>query len=113
MYFSSYWLYIFHNYRSGYDEKKVLIPENDDDFIAFVPQIVECFNEDNPKKCLDKLYSLNSTWGTRTAKQLENKLKNESECVDHWFALTRLSKELTIDEIREKELEIMADLGVK
>ena len=68
MYFSSYWLYIFHYYRSGYDEKKVLIPENDDDFIAFVPQIVECFNEDNPKKCLDKLYSLNSTWGANAMK---------------------------------------------
>lgn len=106
-------MFIFLFFRPNYDESKPSVPEDDDDFLAYVPQIVQCLDNDDPKKCLENLYSLKSSWGDRTAKQLENKLKNESECIDYWFLLTRLSKELSIEEIREKELEIMAELGVK
>ena len=88
-------------------------PFDDEDFLGLIPQIQNCFENDDPRENLKSLYALKNSWGNSTAQKLELLLKNESECVDYWYQLTRLSKSVNINDVREKELSIMAELGVK
>ena len=88
-------------------------PANDMDFLGHVDLIQQCFSSESPAECLANLYGLQSTWGDSTAKKLENLMKNESECLTLWFALTRMCRNETMEIIREKEIEMNIELGVR
>lgn len=89
-------------------------PTDDEDFVGLIDNIEICFSNDNPTECVKELYALKNTWGDLNAKKLEKLITNEPDCVENWFEITRLSRSITIAEIRNKEIEINTQvLGVK
>ena len=89
-------------------------PTDDEDFVGLIDDIQICFSNDNPSECVKALYALKNTWGDSNAKKLEKLIANEPDCVENWFAITRLSRSITIAEIRQKEYQINTQvLGVK
>ena len=81
-------------------------PTDDEDFVGLIDDIEICFSNDSPIACVKALYGLKNTWGNANAKKLEKLIANEPDCVENWFALTRLSRSITIAEVRNKEIEI-------
>jgi hypothetical protein len=89
-------------------------PTDDEDFVGLIKDIEICFSNDNPSECVKALYGLKNTWGDANAKKLENLIANEPECIANWYTLTRLSRSVSVGEVRIKEIQISTEvLGVK
>ena len=89
-------------------------PTDDEDFVGLIDNVEMCFSNDNPSECVKALHALKNTWGDSNAKKLEKLITNEPDCVENWFEITRLSRSITIAEIRNKEIEFCTQvLGVK
>ena len=89
-------------------------PTDDEDFVGLIKDIEICFSNDDPSECVKALYNLKNTWGDTNAKKLENLITSDPECVENWYSLTRLSRSVSVGEVRLKEIQISTEvLGVK